>query len=273
MSFKVFTSNPSALIAQPGRAVNTFPSGLVRVDQSYIGLTSHALTHRATLAVGNNMPDGDSYPCIDGLKIFPDSQEVQRGDGFTEYIVSAYGRTNTTGKVNTIRMEWPTALTFTAAYQAQTSGGWPAYGTGMQWTSFSAKVNFARQIFIEKTSLYNSSVGNEELNTSLLSVALSSMKITSSPTNADGYFAYIIHYSDFQVTTTIQKTPDIVVTIIFNAIIDNPTRVVINQQWVYYGAGTRVEIGRQTITLPDPTSSLSIKNFGSFNEMSQQFII
>lgn len=97
MSYTIFTSNPAALIPQPGRAVNTFPSGLVRVDQTYIGLTSHASTHRAILAVGNDMPDGDSSPCIDGLKIFPEVQERCREDGFTEYLVSAYGRINSIG--------------------------------------------------------------------------------------------------------------------------------------------------------------------------------
>ena len=97
MSYTIFTSNPTALIPQPGRAVNTFASGLVRVDQTYLGLTSQAATHRTTLAIGNNMPDGNSSPCIDGLKIFPEVQERRREDGFTEYIVSAYGRANSTG--------------------------------------------------------------------------------------------------------------------------------------------------------------------------------
>lgn len=97
MSYSIFIASPTALIAQPGRAVNTFPSGLVRVDQTYIGLTTQASTHRAILAVGNSMPDDDSSPCIDGLKIFPEVQERRRGDGFNEYIVSAYGRVNQTG--------------------------------------------------------------------------------------------------------------------------------------------------------------------------------
>lgn len=97
MSYSIFISNPTALIAQPGRAVNTFPSGLVRVDQTYLGLTSQTSTHRATLAIGNNMPDGNSSPCIDGLKIFPEVQERRREDGFTEFIVSAYGRSNLQG--------------------------------------------------------------------------------------------------------------------------------------------------------------------------------
>ena len=114
MSYTIFTSNPTALIAQPGRAVNTFPSGLVRVDQTYLGLTNQATTHRATLAVGNNMPDGDSSPCIDGLKIFPEAQERRREDGFTEFIVSAYGRAKSTAtierKVKQCQLSWGTMV-------------------------------------------------------------------------------------------------------------------------------------------------------------------
>lgn len=102
MSYTLFNSTTAAtaLIAQPGRSVSTFPSGLVRVDQTYLGLTANASTHRAILAVGNDMPDGDSSPCIDGLKIFPEVQEVRREDGFTEYKVCAYGRINTHGKAD-----------------------------------------------------------------------------------------------------------------------------------------------------------------------------
>jgi hypothetical protein len=99
MSYTLYKST-SGLIAQPGRSVSTFPSGLVRVDQTYLGLTANAATNRATLAVGNDMPDGDTAPCIDGLKIFPEAQERRREDGFTEYIVSAYGRANSTGKLS-----------------------------------------------------------------------------------------------------------------------------------------------------------------------------
>ena len=122
MSYLIYTSPEAStgLIPQPGRAVNTFPSGLVRVDQTYLGLTANAATHRAILAVGNDMPDGDTAPCIDGLKIFPEAQERRREDGFTEYIVSAYGRANSTGSrsasvlIQTIRVyhrNWATTST------------------------------------------------------------------------------------------------------------------------------------------------------------------
>jgi hypothetical protein len=104
----VYITNDLLLIPQPGRAVTTFPSGLVRVDQTYFGLTEKQATHRALLAVGANMPDGDKYPAIDWpnsdgtnfeptLKIFPEVQESRREEGFTDYRVSAYGRTNESG--------------------------------------------------------------------------------------------------------------------------------------------------------------------------------
>lgn len=113
MSYSIFIANPTALIAQPGRTVNTFPSGLVRIDQTYLGRTAYAATHRTTLAVGNPTPDLDDSPAISwsetqggntitvsSLKIFPEVAEVKREDGFTEYKVSAFGRVNNTGKIS-----------------------------------------------------------------------------------------------------------------------------------------------------------------------------
>jgi hypothetical protein len=93
----IYQKTPGGLFATGERTVSTFPSGLVRVDQTFICPTSDAATHRADLAVGEDMPGG-SAPAIDGLKIFPQPQERRRDDGFTEFIVSAYGR-NTAGLV------------------------------------------------------------------------------------------------------------------------------------------------------------------------------
>jgi hypothetical protein len=125
MSYLLYTSPEAAtgLIPQPGRAVNTFPSGLVRVDQTYLGLTSNAATHRAILAVGNDMPDGDTAPCIDGLKIFPEAQERRREDGFTEYIVSAYGRSNSTGITQSTFEDGFFILRSSTSFNGQITGG------------------------------------------------------------------------------------------------------------------------------------------------------
>jgi hypothetical protein len=47
--------------------------------------------------VGNPLPDDDGAPAIDGIYIFPEPQEQSRDDGFVEFRVTAYGRTNTSG--------------------------------------------------------------------------------------------------------------------------------------------------------------------------------
>jgi hypothetical protein len=85
------------LVTLPQRNVQTFPSGLVRVDRVYACRKTLADRFRRDLAVGNPLPFDDGTPAIDGLYIFPEPQEIRRDDGFVEFRVSAYGRTNTTG--------------------------------------------------------------------------------------------------------------------------------------------------------------------------------
>ena len=85
------------LIALPGRRIATFPSGLVRVDRTYACRTERANAFRQQFAVGTILPFDDGTPAIDGLYIFPDARETQKEDGFTEFKVSAYGRTTTEG--------------------------------------------------------------------------------------------------------------------------------------------------------------------------------
>lgn len=89
----IYEKTQGGLYKQPERTVATFPSGLVRIDQKYICANASEATHRATLAVGNELPEDDGYPTIDGAYIFPHCQQIRRGDGFTEFIASAYGRT------------------------------------------------------------------------------------------------------------------------------------------------------------------------------------
>jgi hypothetical protein len=88
----IYEKNAGELIPQGGRSVSTFPSGLVRVDQTFICSTPNIATHRSDLKVGNDFP-GSSEPAIDGLYIYPEVQENRRGDGFSELIASGYGRT------------------------------------------------------------------------------------------------------------------------------------------------------------------------------------
>ena len=88
----------SDLIAMPGRSVQTYPSGLVRVERSFVCRKADVEKYRKEIKVGNKMPKDDGAPAIDGLFIFPDPQEQVRDDGFVEFRVTAYGRTNTTGQ-------------------------------------------------------------------------------------------------------------------------------------------------------------------------------
>jgi hypothetical protein len=87
----------SNLIAFPERSVQTFPSGLVRVDRTYACQAADAGKYRQQFAVGNILPLDDGTPAIDGLYIFPDAQEEKGSDGFYRFKVSGYGRTNTNG--------------------------------------------------------------------------------------------------------------------------------------------------------------------------------
>ena len=125
----IYEQTFGALYAQPGRTVATFPSGLCRVDQKYVCASVNAATHRATLAIGNDMPDGNDAPAIDGLKIFPSPQEVKRGDGFTDFVVSAYGRASAGVGELTQRQ---VVLTGTTAYvQAVRCDSWELVGTAV----------------------------------------------------------------------------------------------------------------------------------------------
>jgi hypothetical protein len=88
------------LIPTLPRIVDTFPSGLIRVNQVYIGRSDLNSTHRQLLQVGNMLPSGDNFPSVEPLRIFPEVAETKRVDGLTEYSVTAYGRANTLGQTS-----------------------------------------------------------------------------------------------------------------------------------------------------------------------------
>jgi hypothetical protein len=101
----IYEQTSGALVPQAERTLSTFESGLVRVDRKYICRSSVAATHRSTLAVGNTLPYDEDGVTLDGLYIYPTPQETKRGDGFTEFSVSAYGRIYDTIQNVTTRSE------------------------------------------------------------------------------------------------------------------------------------------------------------------------
>jgi hypothetical protein len=80
------------LVALPNRTVQTYPSGLVRVERSFVCRKAQVARFRNTIKVNEPMPFDDGAPAIDGLYIFPEPQEIVRDDGFVEFRVTAYGR-------------------------------------------------------------------------------------------------------------------------------------------------------------------------------------
>jgi hypothetical protein len=91
----LYVSDSLPFYQLPGRTVNTFASGLVRVDQSYAIPTANIQSVRtASFEVGSEIV-GDTYPAVDGLYLYPDAQEVRKETGMTELMASYYGRTRT----------------------------------------------------------------------------------------------------------------------------------------------------------------------------------
>jgi hypothetical protein len=95
----IYEKTTDGLITTGERNVQSFPSGLVRVDRKYVAADGNGATHRATLAVNEVLPDDDGLPAVDGLYIFPEPQESSDGTGFTTYQASAYGRTSATARI------------------------------------------------------------------------------------------------------------------------------------------------------------------------------
>ena len=88
----IYESTTGGLVTTGDRSISRFPSGLVRIDQTYVGATGYESEHRALLADGIILPSQSDDPTLDGLYILGGAQEMRDGLGFTKYQVSGYGR-------------------------------------------------------------------------------------------------------------------------------------------------------------------------------------
>ena len=75
-----------------GNTIQTFPSGLLRVDQEYVVPTETASEFYNTFPIGQELADIAS-PAVDGVFVFPQPQYKDNGNGLTTINVSAFGRT------------------------------------------------------------------------------------------------------------------------------------------------------------------------------------
>ena len=86
-------------IKQPNRIVKTFSSGLCLIQQDYVRRKNSV--NYFDFKEGDRLLDEDANPCMDGAYIFPAPDYQDTGDGFIKCTVTAYGRVNTTGVINT----------------------------------------------------------------------------------------------------------------------------------------------------------------------------
>jgi hypothetical protein len=105
------------MIALPGRTTQTFPSGLVRVEQMY------AVKKGMPFPFGAKQKFPEANPLrpvsLDGLYVFPDPEVVADEDGFTKYKVTAYGRKSQFPKITSgfAKSFWTSVLTRTIVTQ------------------------------------------------------------------------------------------------------------------------------------------------------------
>ena len=78
---------------QGGRTVETFRSGLIKVTDTYLTTTDTAQSDLAGFAVGADITGVNQ--AHDGVKIYPEPQIRDNGDGFSTISVTGYGRMRT----------------------------------------------------------------------------------------------------------------------------------------------------------------------------------
>lgn len=83
-------------ILQPNRKITSWPSGLCMIEEEYICANKNVDYNY--FQVGNLIED--STPCIDGAYIFTAPKYTDMGNGFIKATITAYGRSNANGSVD-----------------------------------------------------------------------------------------------------------------------------------------------------------------------------
>lgn len=95
---KLYTATGATWLPQPGRITRVFPSGLVLIQQEYHSTP----TTTPPFEVGDTI--ADPGPCIDGAYVFPACDIADEPGHFKKSTVTAYGRANTSGTIETRRI-------------------------------------------------------------------------------------------------------------------------------------------------------------------------
>ena len=78
---------------QGGRTTETFRSGLIKVTDVYLTPTTSAQTDAAAFALGTVITGVTQS--VDDVKVYPEPQIIDQGDGFSRIVVTGYGRLKT----------------------------------------------------------------------------------------------------------------------------------------------------------------------------------
>jgi len=85
-------------ILQPNRKITNWASGLCMIEEDYICANKNVDYNY--FQVGNLIED--STPCIDGAYIFTAPKYTDMGNGFIKATITAYGRSNANGSVDSV---------------------------------------------------------------------------------------------------------------------------------------------------------------------------
>ena len=93
-------------ILQPNRKITNWASGLCMIEEEYICANKNVDYNY--FQVGNLIED--STPCIDGAYIFTAPKYTDMGNGFIKATITAYGRSNANGSVDSVA--FPSTINF-----------------------------------------------------------------------------------------------------------------------------------------------------------------
>lgn len=121
----IFEKDPGELIASTPMKFSTFPSSLIRVEQTFMCASGVADFWREQLSEGGIFPilgivttNTPKLPggAVSDYRIFPDPQMTINQNGFTEFVVSAYSRT-----ASSARVYFSPLMTFTGVLKSNDS--------------------------------------------------------------------------------------------------------------------------------------------------------
>jgi len=232
----------SNLIALPNRTVQTYPSGLVRVERSFVCRKADVAKNRNTIRVNERMPMDDGAPAFDGLYIFPEPQEIVRDDGFVEFRVTAYGRTSATGIIEK-RFERGQFNCFVNDTRE-----------GDAFFSFSVPIPAIMPRYVQKIALQDSQVFNFSFDFNI-EILPASVEMTAFSASESGNIEFSKQFVPYEIWENFAMTGPSPAGLLFNGI-----------RLTTFGPPGNVPFSRKQRTAYTLSGEITSVNFGAFSE-------